>query len=314
LVVKTEGGAAVSATDLGAPFPPPGGEPPRRSFFRRPDLPWVLLSLLALLVSGAFLGYPYYDAWRLVAVLSRADRAAWTEERVFDLFREKGGAGVWALARALGDSSVPLRYNAARMLGRLHDRRALPALVRALADEHPNVRLRAAWALGELGDRAAVPELRRLLERTGAEERELRLALGCALALLGERDALPLLAAAQQNPDPAFRWLATQGLLDLTDPASVGMLLPRLEDDSPEVRTIAAVALGRSSDPGTIQPLLRALERETNELAAEAMRTALEGLYEQALRRGERPPPLPPPLPLPLLSPPSPGGPGTAPP
>jgi hypothetical protein len=60
------------------------------------------------------------------------------------------------LSRALtGDSSYKVRVQAALVLGKLGDRRAVPALIRALSDANETVRGVAAISLGKLGDASA---------------------------------------------------------------------------------------------------------------------------------------------------------------
>jgi hypothetical protein len=55
----------------------------------------------------------------------------------------------------INDSSWRVRLQAAVVLGRLHDRRGVPALLRALSDPVETVRGMAAEVLGDLGDPAA---------------------------------------------------------------------------------------------------------------------------------------------------------------
>jgi|GEM_PF-5247377 len=54
---------------------------------------------------------------------------------------------------------VLIRANAARFLGDLQDRVAVPTLVRALQDSNQEVLLQAARALGKLGDATAIKPL-----------------------------------------------------------------------------------------------------------------------------------------------------------
>jgi HEAT repeat protein len=68
------------------------------------------------------------------------------------------------LGRAISsDSDWKVRMQAASVLGRLKDKRGVPALVRALSDKSEAVRGVAAGALGEIGDAAARPALQRAL-------------------------------------------------------------------------------------------------------------------------------------------------------
>jgi hypothetical protein len=63
------------------------------------------------------------------------------------------------------DGNYKVRVQAALVLGKLGDPRAVPWLVKALADTNKTVRGIAAQALGQLGDAGAVEPLRELLKR-----------------------------------------------------------------------------------------------------------------------------------------------------
>lgn len=68
------------------------------------------------------------------------------------------------LGRVLaGDSDWKVRMQAAAVLGRLKDKRGVPALVHALSDGSEAVRGVAAGALGEIADPSAQPALQRSL-------------------------------------------------------------------------------------------------------------------------------------------------------
>jgi hypothetical protein len=81
----------------------------------------------------------------------------------------------------LGDPSYKVRVQAALVLGKLGDRRAVPALVKALKDENSSVRGVSCSSLGRLGDPSAVPALR---EATKDGESFVRQAAEKALAQL----------------------------------------------------------------------------------------------------------------------------------
>jgi HEAT repeats len=64
------------------------------------------------------------------------------------------------LTRALmQDPSYKVRVQAALILGKLNDKRAVPALIQALHDENETVRGVAATSLGQLGDKSAANAL-----------------------------------------------------------------------------------------------------------------------------------------------------------
>jgi hypothetical protein len=76
-------------------------------------------------------------------------------------------AKVEELCRAVVDNSsnYKVRVQAALVLGKLGDTRAVQPLIKALGDENRTVRGIAASALGQLGDPAAVDPLRDLVRR-----------------------------------------------------------------------------------------------------------------------------------------------------
>lgn len=99
------------------------------------------------------------------------------QEAAYALARFNSPAAYEALLAALTRRHTredwQIRRFAAQALGKLGDRRAVPALVAALRDESDLVRPTAAEALGELGDRQAVTALKTarhtMPHRKGAE-------------------------------------------------------------------------------------------------------------------------------------------------
>lgn len=63
------------------------------------------------------------------------------------------------LGKAMQDPSYKVRVQAALVLGKLNDRRAVPALMQALHDENETVRGVAATSLGRLGDKSSANAL-----------------------------------------------------------------------------------------------------------------------------------------------------------
>ena len=84
-------------------------------------------------------------------------------------------------ARTVKTHSMKLvRKNAARVLGSLGNRQAVPTLTEVLSDPEAEVRQEAAHSLGLLGDEAALPALYELLGRES--DREVRNAAGGAVS------------------------------------------------------------------------------------------------------------------------------------
>jgi hypothetical protein len=78
--------------------------------------------------------------------------------------RGASDAKVDELCRAvIDDGNYKVRVQAALVLGKLGDPRAVPPLIKALGDTNKTVRGIAAGALGQLGDASAVEPLRELL-------------------------------------------------------------------------------------------------------------------------------------------------------
>jgi len=98
---------------------------------------------------------PSHGWWRaLVLVLGMlsASPSARAEQARFD-----------EICRALADDgNYKVRLQAAIVLGKLRDQRALPCLTQALSDSNKTVRAMAANALGQVGDAKAVPALQAL--------------------------------------------------------------------------------------------------------------------------------------------------------
>ena len=97
-------------------------------------------------------GQRYYAAWWLGRFRVRTPEAV--EALMTSLTDE---------ADRTPDGGYPLRRNAARALGKLNDRRAVPALIQCLDCSDFYVREAAAQSLGALGDRAAAQPLLHLL-------------------------------------------------------------------------------------------------------------------------------------------------------
>jgi hypothetical protein len=123
-------------------------------------------------------------------------------------------AGLWlcaAPARAdkvddlsealLSDPSYKVRVQAALVLGKLGDKRAVPALQKALKDSNPSVRGVACSSLGRIGDPAAIPALK---DATKDEEYFVRQAAEKALSQLS--------ATTQVSPGKAKFYLNIGGV------------------------------------------------------------------------------------------------------
>ncbi len=161
----------------------------------------------------------------------------------------RGEAGVVpALVAALEDEEdrtelggYPLRRNAARALGRLGDRQAVPPLILCLDCPDFYVREAAAQSLGALGDSRAVPHLLPLLNGSQlvpgrphpAQPVE---AVMVALAALGVREAAPQMVLLLEHALPRVRRAAARSLYQLTQDPVYGEHLLQVLAQEPDLK------------------------------------------------------------------------------
>jgi HEAT repeat protein len=220
----------------------------------------------------------------------RADRPA-----SIDLGRMGDRRAVAGLSALIGDSTAAIahRVEAARLLGRLQDKSALPALwghQRAapppVADEiaiaagelfdqrareplaavvrrpDPTLCARAGIALGKLGDKRAAPAL---LGAIAHENFDVRRRAVHYLGMVGGREGIePLL---ELSSDPRLRYLCTLALGRIGGRTRDARVLPYLlehlgGDQFADVRGYSAVALGFLGDARAIPDLVRFLHEE----------------------------------------------------
>ncbi len=130
----------------------------------------------------------------------------------------------------------------------------------------------AARALGQLGKREAVPDL---LSLAGAEESELRIAVHEALATLKAREAVPTARKALSDPQQRVRRWAAVLLKEVGDREALPELRQALSDPDPGVRLQAARAIGAMQDQQALEALEKALAREMTKEVKEAISETL---------------------------------------
>ena len=135
-------------------------------------------------------------------------------------------------ADASGDDPRVRRY-LALALGRIGDRRAVPALLQAVDDagaagaqSDPETQVYAVWALGVIGDPQAVP---RLVALAAGDDPGLRKAAVHALGAFPTEEARAALATALSDPVADVRWNAAVALARRRDPAAVPVLLAMMD-------------------------------------------------------------------------------------
>ncbi|TAG95766.1 MAG: HEAT repeat domain-containing protein [Oscillatoriales cyanobacterium] len=220
--------------------------------------------------------------------------AAWWVGR----FRVKEPAVIAALIDALqaeseqtkiGDYS--LLRNAARALGKLGDKQALPALTHCLECADYYVREAAAQALEMLGDRASIPPLMQLLN--GGVEAAIRVpgkshlvqpydSVIEALGTLKAVEAIPLIAPFLEHSVARVQYAAARAMYQLTGEVVYGeLLVTALNGDNLQLRRSALMDLGAIGYLPGAQAISETLAENSMKLIA------LKGILEHHLDRQE---------------------------
>lgn len=152
------------------------------------------------------------------------------------------------------DGGYPLRRNAARALGKLGDRQAVPALIQCLACADFYVREAAAQSLEKLGDPVCIPDLIQLLklglegDRLIAKQPDYSQpydAIMEALGTLEATDAVPLIQPFLDHPIERVQYAAARSLYQLTQDFAYGeRLVQALSCSDLQLRRAALADLG----------------------------------------------------------------------
>lgn len=226
--------------------------------------------------------------------------AAWWLGR----FRVSAPEAIDVLIAALEDEEdrtqvggYPLRRNAARALGKLGDRRAVPPLISALSCSDFYVREAAAQALETLGDRSGIPVLIALLNDAvpgtlpAPEPPNLTQPFDAileALGTLGATEAIPIIQPFLEHFVPRVRFSAARSMYQLTaEPEAANRyadrLVQALANDDLQLRRAVLADLGAIG-------YLPAAEAIAETLAENSLKLiSLKGLLERQLQQFDPP-------------------------
>ena len=154
----------------------------------------------------------------------------------------------------------PLRRNAARALGKLSDRSAVPALIRSLECDDFYVREAAAQSLEMLGDRSCIPKLMELLNmpidstKLNAEKSNLEIeqpfdAIIEALGTLRAVEAIPSILPFVEHSIPRVKYAAARAMYQLSEKPEIAnqygdRLVTALSNNDLQLRRAVLADLG----------------------------------------------------------------------
>jgi len=158
---------------------------------------------------------------------------------VEEILRAKVEAAYPVLIETVRDPDPKVRAASAMGLARVNDAKSPAELILALEDVKDPVRMAAARSLGQLKAKLAVPRLTQLLQ-----DQAVARAAAEALGKIGDPSSVPALEALLADPDGNLqaRRAAATALGQLHDSRAAGPLLEALQD--PQIRWFAVDALG----------------------------------------------------------------------
>ena len=171
-----------------------------------------------------------------------------TNDQVVDAFVVVKPEAIEALGGVVrGSASFDGRSNAARALGILRGKAALPDLIEALRSKEGRLMYEALIAIQKIGDPTAAPRLTFLLR--DLDDRVQITALETT-GLLRNRDAAPEVRdALEHSRNDKIRKAALAALAILADPADHPRFISGLAEHDEGVRAAAAEGLGRLKNP-----------------------------------------------------------------
>lgn len=184
---------------------------------------------------------------------------------------------VTALVEALNntDAIEPAR-RAARGLGVLRAKAAVPDLVKAAHEMDEERAIESLNSLSKIQDLSAGPQLVDLLD---SPSEEIRLATAVVVGLLRTEEAIPKLQSMYENgANKPTQAKSLEGLAYIGSPVSVPIFLKALWSNDKTIRAQAAEGLGRADDQKALPDLERAVNAERSAEARFAMMFAITAL------------------------------------
>ena len=195
----------------------------------------------------------YVKTGGLSATLSRVGSAVKakfsdTNDQVVDPFVQVRADVITALGKlARGGTNLDARANAARAVGVLRGRDAIPELIEALRSKDDKLMYESLVAIQKIGDPEAAPRISFLLSDL---EEKIQVEALETTGLLRNKDAAPRVRDALTHARTTkVKRAALEALGQLADPADHPLFLEYLSDKDDQVRAAALEGLGRLKNP-----------------------------------------------------------------
>ncbi|MBW4691240.1 MAG: HEAT repeat domain-containing protein [Lyngbya sp. HA4199-MV5] len=189
-------------------------------------------------------------------------------QQVVAILIQHGTRVVPLLIDNLTANNADARRLTVEALGRIGDRRAVPALLQLL-DAEPELMIYAATALGRIGDERAADALLRLLAHPLAVTRQTGVA---ALNALGCNNLSTRIESLLSSPNPFVRESATKIAGYFAFPQHQAVLLTHCTDANERVRVAAIEALPCLESPDSVACLVHALDDSSPKVRAAVAR------------------------------------------
>jgi HEAT repeat protein len=223
--------------------------------------------------------WPGYVQTGFTASLRRAGTSVkgWftdTNDQVIDPFVPVRPDVIEALGRlARGGASMEARAGAARAVGILRGKAAVPDLLQAVRSKNTQVMYESLVALQKIRDESAGPSVAYLMSDP---DKKVQAAAVETAGLLNNREALPRLRELLKgDSQKEVRRAALTSIGMLRDPADRDLFKRYLRDKDDHLRGAAAEGLGRIADPADLPVLEEAFTEEQKNEARVSIAFAL---------------------------------------
>lgn len=185
-----------------------------------------------------------------------------TNDQVIDPFVQVRPEAIQALGKvARGGASMDARANAARAVGILRGKAAIPDLIEAMHSKDDEVLYESLVALQKIRDPSAGPQIAYLLRDLKPKIQTTALE---TIGLLQDRASIPQVRdALDRSSDAKVRRSALTALAMMPTRDTHGVFLSYLNDKDDNMRAAAAEGLARTKDPQDVTTVAKAYDQET---------------------------------------------------